>query len=270
VTRRRVRLAGLLAVAAVLAGCGGGGDAQTGGTPQREVRIAAASDLKFALEELQPLLDEQHPGVVMRTTYGSSGTFLQQLSNGAPFDVFLSADLAYPQQLAAQGLAAETDVFPYAVGRLVVWTPEGSAVDPARGLDVLTDPEVRRVAVANPQHAPYGRAAVAALRSNQLYDAVQPKLVLGESVSQAAEFVQSGSADAGIVAMSLVLSDPLRDQGRWVEVPLTDFPALLQGGVVLAGAQDPTAARAVRDTLLSESGRALLRRYGFSLPDSAR
>jgi len=269
-TRRREHLAVLLVLVAVLAGCGGGGGAQAGGTPQQEVRIAAASDLKFALEELQPLLDEQHPGVVMQTTYGSSGTFLQQLSNGAPFDVFLSADLAYPQQLADDGLAQQTDVFPYAVGRLVLWTPEGSEVDPSRGLDVLTDPGVRRVAVANPQHAPYGRAAVAALRSNQLYDQVQSKLVLGESVSQAAEFVQSGSADAGIVAMSLVLSDPLRDQGRWVEVPLTDFPQLLQGGVVLARAQDPAAARAVRDTLLSEPGRALLRRYGFSLPASAR
>lgn len=266
---RRAHLAALLVLAAVLAGCGAGGSA-AGGTPLREVRIAAASDLKFALEELQPLLDEQHPGVVMKTTYGSSGTFLQQIGNGAPFDVFLSADLAYPQQLAADGLAQEADVFPYAVGRLVLWTPEGSPVDPAPGLAVLTDPTVRRVAVANPQHAPYGRAAVAALRSNQLDDDVTPKLVLGESVSQAAEFVQSGSADAGIVALSLVLSDPLRDQGRWVEVPLTDFPELLQGGVVLAGAQDPTAARAVRDTLRSEPGRALLRRYGFSLPDSAR
>jgi len=269
-TRGRAYLAVLLVLVAVLAGCGNDGAVQAGGTPQREVRIAAASDLKFALEELQPLLDQQHPGVVMRTTYGSSGTFLQQLSNGAPFDVFLSADLAYPQQLAADGLAQAADVFPYAVGRLVVWTPEGSAVDPARGLDVLTDPQVRRIAIANPQHAPYGRAAVAALRSNQLYDVVEPKLVLGESVSQAAEFVQSGSADAGIVAMSLVLSDPLQDQGRWVEVPLTDFPALLQGGVVLEGADDPAAARAVRDTLLSEPGRELLRRYGFSLPGSAR
>jgi len=266
VTSRR-SLALILALAFVLTGCGG---TSAGGTAQREVRIAAASDLKFALEELQPLLDAQHPGVVMRTTYGSSGTFLQQLSNGAPFDVFLSADLAFPQQLADAGLAPQTDVFPYAVGRLVLWTPEGSEVDPARGLGVLTDPGVRRIAIANPQHAPYGRAAVAALRSNVLYDQVQSKLVLGESVSQAAEFVQSGSADAGIVAMSLVLSDPLQDQGRWAEVPLTDFPELLQGGVVLERAQDPAAARAVRDTLLSEPGRALLRRYGFFLPDSDR
>ena len=255
----------------MLAGCADGGGARAEGAPQREVRIAAASDLKFALEELQPLLDEQHPGVVMRTTYGSSGTFLQQLSNGAPFDLFLSADLAYPQQLAAEGLAEPADVFPYAVGRLVLWTPEGSPVDPAPGLGVADRPAGapgRRSPTPSTRRTagpPSPRCA-----ATRLEDAVQPKLVLGESVSQAAEFVQSGSADAGIVAMSLVLSDPLRDQGRWVEVPLTDFPQLLQGGVVLADAQDPAAARAVRDTLLSEPGRELLRRYGFSLPDSAR
>lgn len=271
--RRRWRAvaAGLVALATVLAGCGSGtGAAQSSGqdgpVERRAVRIAAASDLKFALEELQPLLDVQHPGVTVKATYGSSGTFLQQITEGAPFDVFLSADLEFPQRLADAGLADQEDLFAYAVGRLVVWTPEGSAVDPARGLSVLTDPRVGKVAIANPQHAPYGRAAVAAIRSTGVYDRVAPKLVLGESVSQAAEFVQSGGADAGVVAMSMVLSDPLREQGRWVEVPLTDFPQLLQGGVVLGRAADPEAARDVRETLLSEPGKALLREHGFFLP----
>jgi molybdate transport system substrate-binding protein len=265
-----VPLLALALLASVVAGCGSGsadaGRSLEAGGPVREVRVAAASDLNFALKELQPLLDAAHPGVRLKVTYGSSGTFLQQITEGAPFDVFLSADLAFPQRLADDGLANPEDLFEYAVGRLVVWTPEGSEVDPAPGLSVLTDPRVRKVAIANPEHAPYGRAAVAAMRTTGVYDEVAPKFVLGESVSQAAEFVQSGGADAGVVAMSLVLSDPLREQGRWVEVPLTDFPQLLQGGVVLSKAADPEAARAVGETLLSEPGRELLRRYGFFLP----
>ena len=270
------RWAGLLTlglVSAVIAGCGSGQvNADAGGPrpsagPAGVVRIAAASDLKFALEELQPLLDKTYPGVTVKATYGSSGTFLQQITEGAPFDMFLSADLKFPKQLADAGLADEKDLFEYAVGRLVVWTPEGSPVDPAEGLSVLTDPRVKKVSIANPAHAPYGRAAVAAMRTTGVYDKVEPKFVLGESVSQAAEFVQSGGADAGVVAMSLVLSDPLREEGRWVEVPLTDFPQLLQGGVVLGKAEDLDAARAVRETLLSEPGKELLRKYGFFLPD---
>jgi len=268
---RRWRLvAAFVVLVGVVAGCGRSSDAAEGGAggqaERREVRVAAASDLTLALEELQPLLDAQHPGVVVTATYGSSGTFLQQITEGAPFDLFLSADLEYPQRVVEAGLADRRDLFEYAVGRLAVWTPEGSPVDPAPGLRVLTDPRVERVSIANPEHAPYGRAAVAALRAAGVHERVRSKLVLGESVSQAAEFVQSGGADVGVVALSLVLSDPLRDEGRWAEVPLSDFPQLLQGGVVLRGAADVEAARAVRNTMLSEPGKELLRRYGFFLP----
>lgn len=277
-TRRADRgRAGLLALGllvALLAGCGSerkdanASDPAPPDLPAGVVRIAAASDLKFALEDLEPLLDKAAPGVRVTATYGSSGTFLQQITEGAPFDLFLSADLTFPRQLAEAGLADEKDLFEYAVGRLVVWTPEGSPVDPTPGLEALTDPRVRKVSIANPAHAPYGRAAVAAMRTAGVYDRVAPKLVLGESVSQAAEFVQSGGADAGVVAMSLVLSKPLRDEGRWVEVPLSAFPQLLQGGVVLSRAANPDAARAVREVLLSAPGKELLRRYGFFLPDA--
>lgn len=259
------RLAGLLllAVLVVLAGCGS--DAVSAGGQPVVVRVAAAADLGFAFDDLAGLVAEQHPDVELAVTYGSSGTFLQQIRNGAPFDLYLSADLEYPRRLVDDGLASDDDLFRYAVGRLVVWTLEGSAVDPAAGLSVLADPRVRRVSIANPEHAPYGRAAVAAMRSEGVYDAVVPKLVLGENVAQAAEFVQSGNADAGVVAMSLVLGDPLRDVGRWAEVPLEAFPRLEQGGVVLASARDVDAARAVRDTVLSPAGRDVLDRYGFLL-----
>jgi molybdate transport system substrate-binding protein len=242
----------------LLAGCGGA-DADE----RAAVRVAAASDLRFALDEVVRLVEEQHPRIDVDVAYGSSGTFLQQIVNGAPFDLYLSADVQYPRQLVDQGLADRADLFRYAMGRLVVWVPEGSPVDPAPGLSALVDERVRRVAVANPEHAPYGRAAVAALRSAGVDDVVTPKLVLGENVAQAAEFVQSGNADAGVVALSLVLSDPLREVGRWSEVPLDAFPRLEQGGVVLGRAAEPAAARAVRDVLLGPRGRAVLDRYGF-------
>jgi molybdate transport system substrate-binding protein len=260
-------------VAGMLVACaapdGPGGSAREDATPAREVRIAAASDLKFALDEIVALVDEVHPEIAVTTTYGSSGTFLSQILNGAPFDLYLSADLAYPRELVEQGLASEEDLFPYAVGRLVLWTGDAGRIDPDDGLGPLTAPEVRRVAIANPEHAPYGVAAIEALRSSGVLDEVEPKLVLGENVAQAAEFVQSGNADAGIVALSLVKSDPLQGVGSWAEVPLDAYPRLDQGGVVLESARDPEAARAVRDAMLGPEGTAILARYGFSLPDAA-
>lgn len=271
-TARAAHLAALAtATAVMLAGCASSdaapGAAGRGDAFPRTVSIAAASDLKFALEEIVGLVERDDPGLSVTTTYGSSGTFLSQILNGAPFDLFLSADLAYPRELVAEGLATEDDLFPYAVGRLVLWTAEDARLDPAVGLAALADPDVRRVAIANPAHAPYGVAAVEALRSAGVFDAVESKLVLGENVAQAAEFVQSGNADAGIVALSLVKSDPLRDVGSWTEVPLDAYPRLDQGGVVLASARDPQAARLVRDAMLGPESAAILSRYGFSLPD---
>ncbi|HSP51619.1 MAG TPA: molybdate ABC transporter substrate-binding protein [Cryobacterium sp.] len=230
------------------------------------VTVAAAADLKFALDDIAALAEKADPSLKVQITYGSSGTFLQQIQNGAPFDVFLSADLTYPQQLVDAGLADEKDLFPYGVGRLVLWVPEGSDLDPGEGLSILGKPEVRRVSIANPEHAPYGKAAVAALQNAGLYDEVAPKLVLGENVAQAAEFVQSGNADAGIVAKSLVLSDPLRQEGAWLELPLDSYPRLNQGGVILGDAAHTAGARTLRDVMLSDAGTEILARYGFSLP----
>jgi molybdate transport system substrate-binding protein len=269
--RLRGRAASFGAVLALVAvgACGNGEDRQGGAGPgdgQATVRVAAAADLKFALDEVVELVESAHPGIVVDPVYGSSGTFLQQIENGAPFDLYLSADLSYPRALVESGKADEEDLFPYAVGRLVLWVPDRSPVDPEDGLGVLTDPRLRRVSIANPEHAPYGEAAVAAMTSEQVYDEVRPKLVLGENVAQAAEFVQSGNADAGIVALSLVLADPVREVGRWDVLPLQLYPRLDQGGVVLAGASDLDAARTVRDVLLSEAGAQILDRYGFSLP----
>ena len=194
-----------------------------------------------------------------QVTYGSSGSFVQQLANGARFDVFLSADADYPQRVVAEGLAAEGDLFPYAVGRSVLWLLEGS---PAEGLRLLTRDAVRKVAVANPETAPYGRVAVEALRAAGVYDDVRPKLVYGENVAQAADFVVSGGADAGIVPRSLVVSPRLEGTGRWAD--LAEAPGLEQVGVLLT---DDAPARALRDLLLGERGRRVLQRFGFDLPE---
>jgi len=267
---RRLRgLVGCVACwAALLSAC----DRQSGtSTPStqlaasREVRIAAAADLKFALDELSTAFRRQHPDVAVTITYGSSGNFYAQLSNDAPFDVFLSADVAYPRKLIEQGKGARDTLFRYAVGRIVVWVPSESKLDVQKlGIQALADPSVRRIAIANPQHAPYGRAAEAAMRSAGVYDTVKDRLVLGENVAQTAQFVQSGSADAGVIALSLALSPVMRDKGRYWQVPLDAYPRIEQGGVILSSAKDPDAARAFRAFVLGDEGKAVLKKYGFA------
>jgi molybdate transport system substrate-binding protein len=229
-------------------------------TPPRKLSIAAAADLQFALAEAARQFHRQHPQTELAVNYGSSGNFYAQIRNGAPFDLFLSADVQYPRNLAHDGLVRADSVFVYAAGKIAVWVPASSALDPATALH---DPSVHRIAIANPQHAPYGRSAEAALRSMGLYDSVAKKLVLGENISQTLQFVQSGAADVGIVALSLAVAPNVRGQGRYWEVPVESYPKIEQGGVIL---KDSPEARAFRDWLLAPTGRALLKQYGFSLP----
>ncbi len=226
------------------------------------VRIAAASDLVFALPELQELVRQEHPEIQMRFTYGSSGQFVQQISNGAPFDLYLSADVQYARDLIDAGLAREDALFIYALGRLAVWTTRDDLSTP---LDVasLAQPDIAKVAIANPRHAPYGRAAISALDRAGVLAAVEPRLVLGENVAQAAEFVATGAADAGIVALSLLFSGALSDQGTWREVPIDAHDRIEQGGVVLTNAIDRDAATAVAEVMQSPAGKEILRSYGF-------
>ena len=263
----RVPLHGLrwLALALFLSLVAACGSAGANSADQPTIRVVAASDLKFALDEVIDRLEARRPDVQVNVSYGSSGMFLSQIQNGAPADLYLSADLSYPRQLVEEGEAEEKDLFAYAVGRLVLWVPEGSSEDPSKGLSVLTDPGVGKVSIANPEHAPYGVAAVAALKKSGVYAKVAPKLVLGENIAQAAEFVQSGNADAGLVAKSLVLADTTRGVGTWWELPADLYPRVDQGGVVL----NDTAAHPgglLREELLSKSGTAILARYGFTLP----
>src|ERR1700731_199974 len=191
------------------------------------VKVAAAADLKFAMTELAAQFEKQS-GAKLDVTYGSSGNFLTQIQNGAPFDLFFSADSEYPKKLEAAGLAEPGTLREYAVGHIVIWTPRDSGIDAAKaGWQSLLDQRVKKIAIANPDHAPYGRAAMAALKTAGIYERVKDKLVYGENISQAAEFVQSGNAQAGIVALSLALSPTMRNGSRW-EIPVDSYPPIKQ------------------------------------------
>jgi molybdate transport system substrate-binding protein len=233
----------------------------------RSVTVAAAADLQFALDDLLRDFRQSHPNQDVRVVYGSSGNFYSQLRTSAPFDLFLSADVQYPRQLASAGLAVQDTLFTYAAGRIVVWVPAASAIDVSRGMAAMEDVTVKHIAIANPEHAPYGKAAVAAMKSAGVYDRIASKLVMGESISQAMQFVQSGAAEIGIVALSLAMAPQVRDAGRYWEVPLDSYPRIEQGGVLLKRSEDNAVARDLLIYLRSDAARAVLKRYGFSAPD---
>lgn len=235
----------------------------------KEIRIAAAADLNFAMSELSEKFEKQ-TGTRVNVTYGSSGNFFSQLQNGAPFDLFFSADIAYPKKLESAGLTEPQTLYEYAIGRIVIWTRADAKVDVSKeGWKSLLDASVEKIAIANPEHAPYGRAAVAAMQKAGVYESAKAKLVYGENISQAAQFVQSGNAQAGIVAKSLAVSPAMRDGKRW-EIPADMHPALEQGAVILKNAKNRDAARAFLEFIKSPPGRAILTDYGFEDPGTTR
>jgi len=229
------------------------------------LNIAAAADLVYCLKELNQDFTRQHPDVDVKVSVGSSGNFFAQIQKGAPFDGFLSADLNFPKELVKAGLADGRSLTTYAVGRIVVWTVN-PAVDVSRGLAVVSEPTVRKFAIANPDHAPYGRAAKAALEHEGLWASASGKIVTGENIAQTAQFIQTGNADAGIVAMSLVLSPALEKVGKWKEIPTEFYPKLEQGAVITAHGAGNHAAQTYFDFLRSKEARAIFDRYGFRLP----
>jgi molybdate transport system substrate-binding protein len=230
-----------------------------------ELRVAAASDLSFALPEIIAGFEKQS-GATVKVSFGSSGNFTAQIQNGAPFDVFMAADIDYPRTLIKAGLADPSSLYVYGSGRIVVWVPEGSKLAFERGgIRLLLDKQVKKIAIANPQHAPYGRAAVAAMEHYQVYGQVKSKLVLGENISQAAQFVQSGNADTGILALSLVLAPAMHDKGKYWLIPESSYPAIEQAAIALKSSTDQKLARAFVDYLKSPAAIDLFRRYGFEV-----
>src|SRR6266496_3015195 len=232
----------------------------------QELTLAAAADLRPALDEIAAKF-KADSGITLRVSYGSSGNFYQQIQNGAPFDIFLSADVDYPKKLETAGLVVPSSYYEFARGSIVVIVPANSKVDMKAGLRALLDPTVKKIAIADPAHAPYGQAAVAALKSQGLYDQVAPKLVTGENISQAASFVLSGAADAGIVAKSLAMAPSAASQVRFVEVPRGDYPPMMQAMVVLKSSKEQPAAERFESYVRSPEAGKVLQQYGFEIPE---
>jgi molybdate transport system substrate-binding protein len=252
----------LVVLAALGLGAGQPAAAQSAPTKAAPLTVAAAADLKYVLDSLVTLYNRQHPQARATVVYGSSGKFYEQLSHGAPFDLFFSADSDYPRRLQRAGLTAGAPQ-PYALGRLVLWSAK---LDPsAKGMNTLLDSQVKRVAIANPAHAPYGRKAEEALRHYKLYDQVKPRLVLGENIGQTAQYAATGAADAGIIAYSLALSPVLRRAGNFYLIPATAHTPLQQSFVVLKRAAGNPGAAAFAAFMASPTARQALKKYGFGL-----
>jgi len=241
----------------------------TAASAQVAPSVAAAADLKFALEEIAALFKAKS-GKEMRLTFGSSGNFTTQIMQGAPFEIFLSADEGFVFQLADAGKTVDRGVL-YAEGRIVLFAPKGSSLKPDAGFNdlraALADGRIQKFAIANPEHAPYGRAAEQALKGQGLWDAIKPKLVIGENVSQAAQFAASGSTQGGIFAYSLALAPAVGGFGRYVLIP-SDWHAPLRQRMVLMKTATETARTFYR-FVESPAARVIFRKFGFVLPGEA-
>ena len=231
------------------------------------LRIAAAADLQPVLPAILDAFTRQ-TGIVAQASYQSSSTLEQQIENGAGFDLFLAADTSFPQKLIAAGLAEQAQPILYARGTLVLWTRNDSPLLGRPGshvsLDSLRDPALKSLAIANPEHAPYGRAAKAALISLGLLPALTPRLVTAENIAQAAQFVSTGNAEVGLISLTSALT--LRSQGQYIEVPAIDYPPILQGAVTLKRSSALASAHALLDYLATPSVRQMLAVRGLASP----
>jgi molybdate transport system substrate-binding protein len=226
--------------------------------------IAVAANVKYAFDEIADEFTKSS-GIRVNGVFASAGKIAAQVKGGAPYDVFLSADTDFPDGLYHEGLAlAKSRV--YAYGVLVLWTVKD--LDLGKGMSVVGDASVEKIAIANPKLAPYGRAAIAALGALSLKEAAQPKLVFGESIGQTSQYIESGAADIGFTAKSVVLAPELRGKGRWIEVPKDSYEPIAQGVVVLKHGAEMQAdsARKFMDFLFSDKARAILKKYGYTLP----
>ncbi len=233
----------------------------------QEITVAAAADLHAALDEISAHYKAEHSAQV-KVVYGSSGNLYQQIQNGAPFDIFFSANSDYPKKLEAAGLTVPGTYYEYARGHIVLFVRSNSALHIEEGLKVLLESWVRKIAIADPTHAPYGQAAVAALKSQGLYQRLSSKLVVGENVAQAASFVTSGAADVAIVAKSLAVVPSIGSQIRYAEIPANEYPPIIQACVILKYSKAQTAASQFLAYVRGPEAAKILQRYGFEIPGS--
>lgn len=227
------------------------------------ITIAAAADLKFAMDAIAHAFRATHPKSQVDVIYGSSGKFHTQIQQGAPFDLYFSADIGFPRGLEEKGLAA-TPTQAYAIGRIVLWSP---VMDATRiTLRDLTDPRIRKIAIANPRHAPYGRRAEEALRATGIWNELQGKLVMGENIAQTAQFVQTGNAEIGIIALALALNPTLVQAGGYHLIDEKLHAPLEQGFIVTTRAKDNALAHQFAEFMTTPEARAIMVHYGFVLP----
>ena len=232
-----------------------------------KITVAAAADLKFAMDEIITSFKKSSSGHELEVVYGSSGKFHTQIQQGAPYDLFFSADIKYPHELAKKGMAA-SEVKPYAVGRIVLWS---NSMDASKmTLASLTDPKISRIAIANPKHAPYGKRAEEALKSLKLWDTLQPKLVYGENIAHTAQFVQTSNAQVGIIALSLALNPELSKKGGYYLIPDKLHNPLEQGYIITKRGADKPLARQFADYMGSKPARSIMSKYGFVLPGEVK
>lgn len=227
-----------------------------------KITVAAAADLKFAMDEIAITFKKGNISDEVEIVYGSSGKFHTQIRQGAPYDLFFSADIAFPRELAKAGLTA-SDVKPYAFGRIVLWSAGMDATKMT--LDSLLDSKITRIAMANPKHAPYGKRAEEALRASGLWDKVEPKLVYGENIANTAQFVQTGNAQIGIIALSLAVNAELANKGGYWLIPERLHQPLEQGYVITKRAEGNALAKRFADYMGSPSARTVMTKYGFVL-----
>lgn len=232
----------------------------------QQLKVAAAADLTYAMRALAAQY-QQKTGNQVLLSFGASGSFYAQMKNGAPYDLFFSADAQYPQKLVAEGRMEKGSLTTYGLGHLVLWVPTRSGLNVRElKMDALLQPSVKKIAIANPEHAPYGRAAIAALEHFQLKGLVNDKLVLGENVSQAAEFAVSGSAQAALIAKSLALAPAMKGAGQYWDIPLDSYPEIEQVAGISTSTKLKTAAQDFMNFVRSAEGANILQQYGFGLP----
>lgn len=258
---RNLAVWALCAVTGFLSGCSRATD-----MPDR-IHVAAAASLKYAMPDIIARFHDAHPEWTVEATYGSSGNFYAQLKSRAPFDIFFAADMKYPGQLIEEGHVEAGELFHYASGSLVLWTPHDTPIDVQEmKTGALFHPSVAKIAVANPRHSPYGQASESALRAYGVFIPNQAKLVYGENITQAAQFIESGSAQIGLIALSLARAPALADRGTYWEIPTDRYPPIEHGGVILPWSNNRALAAAFRDYVLGDAGRDLLSQHGFILP----
>jgi molybdate transport system substrate-binding protein len=243
-----------------------GNHVQSSTASAEELAVAAASALNWAMKEATVKF-EAVSGAKINLSMGSSGNLYSQIKNDVPFDLYFSSDIGYPKKLEEAGMTAPGTLYRYAVGRLVLWVPKESRLDVEKGMELLRNSGIKKVAIPNPKHAPYGRAAVSALNHFQVYDAVKDKLAVAENTAQAAKFVESGAADVGMIALSVAVAPDMKAAGRYWEIPLDAHPAIEQGAVILKQSKNQELAKQFLEFVRGNEGQEIMRRYGFILPE---